>query len=121
MSRRKGYGVCRNELSLLLALLRRRITTHQFRLMVRMLQAADLFRRKRSLVPREEERWLRYLSASVREVEASLNRGSFYRSELDRLLHLVAHLFLLPCEIDSSRPGQPRDRTPDPSSIQLLW
>src|SRR5690606_20313396 len=102
MSTAKGYCHCRNDLSILVALLRRRITTHQFRYFVRVLQATDSFRNKRQILPAQERFWLQCLDASIRDIEASLARGSVHRRDLDRLLHLLKHLFLLSCDVLSA-------------------
>lgn len=110
MSRSKKYNACRNQLSLLAALLRRRITTQQFRLLVRTLQAADHYQGKLQLDAVQEEFWIDQLSVSIQTIEDSLVGGAVYRADLDMLFHLLRHLFLLPCRSDLAKP----DRFLDP-------
>jgi hypothetical protein len=84
----------RNRLSVLLALLRSKLSSVQSRCLLRIQLAADQVAGQKQFPENFTKEWVIQVSIQIEKLFQELEAGAFRQHSLDRLVHLYRHLFV---------------------------
>ena len=84
-----------NRFSVLLVILRSRLTSEEYRILWRLHFCSRQLVRTRTLPGSLEGQWVQVVRRELDDMFDSLHRGEFSHAQLDRLVHVYGDLFLI--------------------------